>query len=47
MLMVPSLEIAPDMRVLDAAAAPGGKTAQIATYLDATAGWKCGCPRYS
>lgn len=38
MLMVPSLEIAPDMRVLDAAAAPGGKTTQIATYLDATQG---------
>jgi len=38
MLMAPSLGLAPDMKVLDAAAAPGGKTTQIATYLDATAG---------
>lgn len=35
MLMAPSLLIEPDMKVLDAAAAPGGKTTQIATYLDA------------
>lgn len=37
-LMVPSLQIEPHMRVLDAAAAPGGKTTQMATYLDAQAG---------
>lgn len=37
-LMVPSLDVKPGMRVLDAAAAPGGKTTQIATYLDAQAG---------
>ncbi|MDR3190293.1 MAG: 16S rRNA (cytosine(967)-C(5))-methyltransferase RsmB [Lactobacillaceae bacterium] len=38
MLMAPSLAIEPNMHVLDAAAAPGGKTTQIATYLDAAAG---------
>ncbi len=38
MLMAPSLQIEPGNHVLDAAAAPGGKTTQIATYLDATVG---------
>ncbi|UEG67258.1 16S rRNA (cytosine(967)-C(5))-methyltransferase RsmB [Weissella hellenica] len=40
MLMVPSLAVTPTDYVLDAAAAPGGKTTQIATYLDATQGGK-------
>lgn len=40
MLMAPSLQIQPADQVLDAAAAPGGKTTQIATYLDATLGGK-------
>lgn len=34
MLMVPNLNLTPSMKVLDAAAAPGGKTTQIASYLD-------------
>lgn len=34
MLMVPNLKLTPAMKVLDAAAAPGGKTIQIASYLD-------------
>lgn len=38
MLMVPSLDVHPGDKVLDAAAAPGGKTAQIATYLEKTQG---------
>lgn len=38
MLMAPSLDIQPDDQVLDAAAAPGGKTTQIATYLNAAEG---------
>ena len=38
MLMAPSLEIMPDSKVLDAAAAPGGKTTQIAKYLDQAQG---------
>ncbi|KRN75044.1 hypothetical protein IV73_GL000802 [Weissella kandleri] len=33
-LMVPNLQLQPNAHVLDAAAAPGGKTTQIATYLD-------------
>ncbi|KAA8432858.1 16S rRNA (cytosine(967)-C(5))-methyltransferase RsmB [Weissella paramesenteroides] len=40
MLMVPSLAVTPTDYVLDAAAAPGGKTTQIATYFDATQGGK-------
>lgn len=40
MLMVPSLAVTPTDQVLDAAAAPGGKTTQIATYLDVTQGGK-------
>ncbi|CAM4326205.1 16S rRNA (cytosine(967)-C(5))-methyltransferase RsmB [Weissella hellenica] len=40
MLMVPSLVVTPTDQVLDAAAAPGGKTTQIATYLDVTQGGK-------
>lgn len=38
MLVAPALQVAPDMKVLDACAAPGGKTTHIATYLDAAAG---------
>lgn len=40
MLMAPVLTIEPNMQVLDAAAAPGGKTTQIATYLDPEQGGK-------
>lgn len=40
MLMAPALTIQPSMHVLDAAAAPGGKTTQIATYLDPAQGGK-------
>lgn len=40
MLMVPSLALEPSDQVLDAAAAPGGKTTQIATYLDNAQGGK-------
>lgn len=38
MLMVPNLQLTPEMKVLDAAAAPGGKTTQIASYLSAEKG---------
>ncbi|MCM0582903.1 16S rRNA (cytosine(967)-C(5))-methyltransferase RsmB [Weissella diestrammenae] len=38
MLMVPNLGLTPNSVVLDAAAAPGGKTTQIATYLSAELG---------
>lgn len=38
MLVAPALQVAPGMKVLDACAAPGGKTTHIATYLDAAAG---------
>ncbi|GAK30660.1 RNA methyltransferase [Weissella oryzae SG25] len=38
MLMVPSLQVEPGDLVLDAAAAPGGKTTQIARYLSKAAG---------
>jgi 16S rRNA (cytosine967-C5)-methyltransferase len=38
MLMAPALDIQPGDQVLDAAAAPGGKTTQIATYLNASLG---------
>src|SRR5699024_6156075 len=34
----PSLDVHPGDKVLDAAAAPGGKTTQIATYLEKTQG---------
>lgn len=34
MLAVESMELQPTFKVLDACAAPGGKTAQIASYLD-------------
>ncbi|MFL1695347.1 16S rRNA (cytosine(967)-C(5))-methyltransferase RsmB [Weissella kandleri] len=37
-LMVPNLQLQPNAYVLDAAAAPGGKTTQIATYLDSKQG---------
>ena len=40
MLMAPAMTIQPSMYVLDAAAAPGGKTTQIATYLDPAQGGK-------
>jgi len=40
MLMAPAMTLTPDMQVLDAAAAPGGKTTQIATYLDPAQGGK-------
>lgn len=40
MLVAPALQIEPAMKVLDACAAPGGKTTHIATFLDATAGGK-------
>lgn len=40
MLMAPAMTIQPSMHVLDAAAAPGGKTTQIATYLDPAQGGK-------
>lgn len=38
MLPVEALDVQPTDQVLDACAAPGGKTTQIAGYLDATAG---------
>lgn len=38
MLMAPALGVQPSDRVLDAAAAPGGKTTQLATYLNAAQG---------
>ncbi|MDR3241983.1 MAG: 16S rRNA (cytosine(967)-C(5))-methyltransferase RsmB [Lactobacillaceae bacterium] len=38
MLMAPNLNLTASSVVLDAAAAPGGKTTQIATYLDAAKG---------
>lgn len=37
-LVAPSMQIQPGDRVLDACAAPGGKTTHIAQYLDAKAG---------
>lgn len=38
MLVAPSMQIKPDSRVLDACAAPGGKTTHIATFLEASKG---------
>ena len=40
MLVAPSLQIEPHHLVLDACAAPGGKTSHIATYLDPAQGGK-------
>ncbi|WP_461213184.1 16S rRNA (cytosine(967)-C(5))-methyltransferase RsmB [Lacticaseibacillus sp. GG6-2] len=40
MLVAPSLEVKPGDQVLDACAAPGGKTTHIAQYLDPEAGGK-------
>lgn len=40
MLVAPALDVAPDAQVLDACAAPGGKTTHIAQFLDAKAGGK-------
>lgn len=40
MLVAPALQIAPYHKVLDACAAPGGKTTHIATFLDPVAGGK-------
>lgn len=40
MLVAPALQIAPDHKVLDACAAPGGKTTHIASFLSAEAGGK-------
>lgn len=40
MLVAPGLDIQSDHRVLDACAAPGGKTTHIAQYLDADKGGK-------
>lgn len=38
MLVAPVLQVAPDNQVLDACAAPGGKTTHIATFLDTERG---------
>lgn len=38
MLVAPALEVAPSDYVLDACAAPGGKSSHIATYLEASVG---------
>ncbi|MHC5247005.1 16S rRNA (cytosine(967)-C(5))-methyltransferase RsmB [Enterococcus sp. LJL90] len=38
MLVAPTLKIAPQHKILDACAAPGGKTTHMATYLEAKAG---------
>lgn len=40
MLVAPALQIEPQHRVLDACAAPGGKTTHIATFLDPEQGGK-------
>lgn len=40
MLVAPALEVAPHHHVLDACAAPGGKTTHIASYLNAAKGGK-------
>lgn len=40
MLVAPALHIAPEHQVLDACAAPGGKTTHIASFLSAEAGGK-------
>ncbi len=40
MLVAPALQVEKGMKVLDACAAPGGKTTHIATFLDAAAGGK-------
>ncbi|MGO2082280.1 16S rRNA (cytosine(967)-C(5))-methyltransferase RsmB [Vagococcus sp.] len=40
MLVAPSMQIKPDHLVLDACAAPGGKTTHIATFLQASQGGK-------
>lgn len=40
MLVAPSLQLEPSSQVLDACAAPGGKTTHIASYLDANQGGK-------
>ncbi|MBO1299030.1 MULTISPECIES: 16S rRNA (cytosine(967)-C(5))-methyltransferase RsmB [unclassified Enterococcus] len=38
MLVAPAMQIEPEFHVLDACAAPGGKTTHIATFLDPTCG---------
>ncbi|GMC09615.1 ribosomal RNA small subunit methyltransferase B [Enterococcus thailandicus] len=38
MLVAPAMQIEPEHHVLDACAAPGGKTTHIATFLDSTCG---------
>ncbi|WEG73172.1 16S rRNA (cytosine(967)-C(5))-methyltransferase RsmB [Vagococcus intermedius] len=40
MLVAPSLQIEPSHQVLDACAAPGGKSTHMATYIDETLGGK-------
>jgi len=40
MLVAPALQVEKEMKVLDACAAPGGKTTHIATFLDADVGGK-------